>query len=345
MARKQKRPIVPPTDEALDDRQAPADAEVAEPTADEDEPAKVTPPTEAELAAEAALAQLEDRIGAYTPYTLAGDLLELREIFAGTLERISEADWDRRTDRRSQGWTRRESLAHVEAVADAFYQAIQAGIAGRVPEFPGFHARADLRAVNQAAIEARAEIPVADLSAKLLDTFTQTAGLAASLPPDLLGRIVPLPFYGRSPTVAELFGASLAHAGIIHGAQLTINRSRPIWIYFHPSMMRRQITRMVHLLGLSYWPERGGELRATLALHISGQGGGSWVVRVSPDGGYGKIGLARTNEVSYTFASANLFCRLLTFQTQPWRHLLTRKLQVSGQLGLAGRFPHYFSPT
>lgn len=344
MARKKRRPVVPP-DEARDDMQAPAEAEVAEPVAQEEAPVEATPPTEAELAAEAALAQLEDRIGAYTPYTLAGDLLELRELFSGTFERISEADWERRSDRRNQGWTRRETLAHVEAVADAFYQAIQAGLAGTPLEFPGFQARADLRAVNQAAIEARAEISVADLSARLLDTFTKTAALAATLQPDQLGRSVAVPFYGRAPTIAELFGASLAHAGIIHGAQLTINRSRPIWIYFHPGMMRRQITRLVHMLGLSYWPERGGELRATLALHISGQGGGSWVVQVSPDGGYGKIGLARTNEVSYTFASADLFCRLLTFQTKPWRHLLTRKLQVSGQLGLAGRFPRYFSPT
>ncbi|MFV9507508.1 MAG: DinB family protein [Oscillochloridaceae bacterium umkhey_bin13] len=323
--------------EALDDHEAPADD--LSPTEAEQAAA------EAEQAAAEALARLEDRIGAYTSYTLAGDFLELREIFDGTLERISEADWDRRTDRRTQGWTRRETLAHVEAVTEAFYQAALAGSEGRTISFPDFTARTDLPTINQAMIEARAELPVDELRANLLERFTQTARLAAGLTAEQMGRVVTVPFYGSPPTVAELIGASLAHAGIIHGAQLALNRSRPIWIYFHPSMMRRQITRLVHMLGLSYWPERGGELHATLAIHIEGQGGGSWIVRVSPEGGMGKIGLARTNDVSYTFASADLFCRLMTYQTKPWRHLLTRKLRVAGQLGLAGRVPRYFSPT
>lgn len=295
--------------------------------------------------AEAALARLEDRIGAFTSYTIAADFLELREIFAGTFERMKEEDWARRSERRAEGWTRRQALAHVDAIAQAYNQAITAAVEGRPIAIPGFGDRADLKAFNQAAIEARADVPVEDLVTSFLDALSDAARIAAPLSIENMIRPQSLPHFSSTPTVAELFGASLAHAGIIHGAQLVATRTRPIWIYFQPGMMRRQLTRLVHLLGLTYWPERGGELHATIAVNVAGQGGGSWIIRVSPGGGQGKIGLARTNDVTFSFASADLFCRLITYQTSPWRSLLLRRLRVSGNLSLARRLPNLFTPT
>lgn len=295
--------------------------------------------------AEAALARLEDRIGAFTSYTIAADFLELREIFAGTFERMKEEDWARRSERRAEGWTRRQALAHVEAVALTYNQAITAAVEGRPIEIPGLVERADLKAFNQAAIEDRAEIPVEDLTTSFLDALSEAARLVAPLSIESMIRHQPLPHLSSTPTVAELFGASLAHAGLVHGAQLAAARQRPIWIYFQPGMMRRQLTRLIHLLGLSYWPERGGDLHATIAFNIAGQGGGSWIIRVSPQGGQGKIGLARTNDVTFSFNSADLFCRLLTHQTSLWHPLLLRRLRVSGNLGLARRLSTFFTPT
>lgn len=328
-----------PADEA---GQAPAPAEPPEPAPSE---AAEEALTEEQAAAEAALARLEDRIGAFTSYTLAADFLELREIYAGTFERMKEEEWGRRTERRPEGWTRRQALAHVDAVAHTYNRAIEAGLEGRPVEVAGMAQRSDLKAANQAAIEARAELPVADLAASFLGALEGAARLAATLEADGMGRLVPVPFFGTTPTVAELFGCSLAHAGIIHGAQLALARSRPIWIYFQPGMMRRQITRFIHNFALAYWPERGGGLHATIGFNIAGQGGGSWFVRVGPGGGVGKIGLARTNDVTFTVAGSDLFCKLMTYQTSVWRPLALRQLRVSGNLRLARRLPELFRPT
>lgn len=312
--------------------------------AEPEEPAD-EPLTEEQRAAEEALARLEDRIGAYTSYTLAADLLELREIFAGGFERMKAEDWARRTDRRPGGWTMRQALAHVEAAAHVFNTSIVAGLEGRPVEVPGMAGRADLKAANQAAVDARAETPVEQLCASFLGALQEAAHLAAPLGPEHMGRVVEVPYYGAAPTVAELFGCTLAHAGIVHGAQLATSRARPIWIFFQPGMMRRQLTRYFHMLGLSYWPERGGDMHATFGFHAEGQGGGSWTVRATPRGGRAKIGVPRTADVSLYFGSTDLLCRLATFQGQPWRYLVTRQLRVKGNLGLARRMGALFSPT
>lgn len=289
----------------------------------------------------------EDRIGAFTSYALAGDLLELREIFAGFFERVKPDDWNRRSERRVAAWTLREVVAHLGAVAEAFNTAAVAGLAGQAAlELPGITRRADLKAWNKAEIAARADKTPAQLVDALLATLSEAARQAACLEVDALAREVQTPFYNRPLTIAELFGGSLSHAGIVHAAQVANPvRKQPLWLFYRPGMMRRQLTRFFHILGLAYWPERGGELQAAIAFNASGQGGGSWLVRVGPEGGHGQIGRLRSPDLSLSFASADLLCRVFTVQTSPWRALLLRQLSVSGDLGLARRFPRLFNPT
>lgn len=325
------------------DEQASAEAQAA---SSEPQPPAEPPPTTEQLAAEQALSQLEDRSGAFTPYALAADFLELREILAGSFERVKPESWERRTtDRRPQGWTLRQTLAHLDAVAQLYNYVAAAGLAGEPVQIPNFARREDLRAVNDAAMEARAELPVAELCASLLSALDEGARVAGQLGPEQLGRQVAVPFFGATPTVAELLGASLCHAGIVHGAQIATSRSRPLWIFYQPGMMRRQLTRFFHVFGLAYWPERGGSLYATVQFSAAGQGGGSWYVRATPQGGYGRIGIARTIDLSMRFASADLLCRVLTGAGLPWRQIVLQQLRLAGNLALARRLPSLFTPT
>jgi len=312
------------------------------------EPPPPEPPghTAEQIAAEEALARIEDRSGAFTSYTLAADFLELREIYAGSLERVKEESWAKRTsDRRPNGWTLWQTLAHMDAVAQLYNAAIELGLAGRPVEIAGFTRREDLRAMNQAAMDARAELPVAELCASFLGALEESARLAGRLEPGQLGFQVPVPFYGATPTLAELFGGSLSHAGIVHGAQMSSSHEHPIWHFFPPGLMRRQLTRFFHVLGLVYWPERGHNLHATIGFSAEGQGGGSWMVRAHPSGGKGNIGIARTTDVAIRFASADLLCRVVTGSGLPWRQIALRQVRVSGNLRLAMRLPALFKPT
>ncbi|MGQ9927887.1 MAG: saccharopine dehydrogenase NADP-binding domain-containing protein [Chloroflexaceae bacterium] len=310
-------------------------------------PSLAAPAAEAEpdelAAAEEALARLEDRIGAFTAYTIASDFLELQEIYRGSFERIKDDDWNRRIERRAEPWTMRQALAHTLTMTETYNQIIRSGLEGRPTSIPGLASREDIPSFNAAAIAPSAERPIGELMSAFLEALGAAARMAAPLGAESLGKQVAAPFFSRVPTVAELFGCSLANAGIVRGAHLAVSRSRPVWIFFSPGMMRRQLTRFFHLLGLSYWPERGGDLYATIAINVKGQGGGSWHIRIGPEGGRGKIGRARTTDVTFTFAGADLLCRLLTGQTRPWRHMVMGRMQVSGNLGLARRVPGLFA--
>lgn len=288
----------------------------------------------------------EDRIDTFTTYSLAADLLTMRELFDGYFERVKGDAWARRTERRPQGWTLHQTIAHLEAVAEVYHNAILAGIAGREVHVAGMTSRGDLRAANRAAIDARIGRSPTDLVAAFLERLGETARLAGRLEPAILARRVAVPFFGGVPTVGELFGGTLSHAGIIHGGQVAAGaRMQPIWAFFRPDMLRRQLTRFFHTMGLAYWPERGDGLQANLAFSAEGQGGGSWFLRVSPAGGQGELGAVRTADVSLRFASADLLCRVLTNQTRVWPHLLWRRIRVQGNLRLARRMLPLFSPT
>ncbi len=289
---------------------------------------------------------LDDRIGAFDPYTLAADLLALREIYAGYIERIPQEAWGRRTERRSSGWTLLETMAHLDAVATVFNTSVEQALAGEPISVPGIQKRSDLPAANRASIDERVPLGHAALTNSLLAALTRAAKVASGLSVEQLAMQVTTPYYGGRPTIAELLGASLTHTGIIHGAQVAVGgRRQAIWSFYNPGMMRRQLTRAFHTIGLAYWPERGGDLHAVLAFNVEGQGGGSWVIRVDPSGGEGRIGTVRTADVRLNFASADLLCRVVTLRANVVQSVVLRRLRIRGNLRLAARIPHLFNPT
>jgi hypothetical protein len=288
---------------------------------------------------------IADRIGAFASYTLAADLLELREIYAELFKRLDETDWLAKTDKRAQGWTLHETVAHLDAVAWAYNTAVAAGLTRQVPELPGLTRREELAEANKAQIAQRLDQPIDQLCASFLDQLSEGARLASPLTIDQLSRKVEVPFYGSTPTIAELLGASLAHAGVIHAAQVAVGKRDPLWVYYRPGLMRRQFTRLIHLIGLAYWPERGGDLRACIAIEIAGVGGGSWYLCADPVGGFGRIGVVERPALRLRFAGAELFCRFLTMRVNLPRQILFRRIRINGDLRLAMRLTHYFSPS
>ncbi len=304
-----------------------------------------TIPSDAEIEADSEdLSPLpDDRIGAFSSYTLAADLLKLHEIFVGYVERIPNDAWIRRTERRPSGWTLLETLAHLDAIATIFNLSIEQVLANQPIQIAGFTTRHDLRALNRRAIDERMTLGYSALSESFLDSLRHTARLTSAMSHTQLSTTIEHPYFSSRPTMAELIGTSLVHAGMVHAAQLAVGaRMQPIWNLYDPGMMRRQLTRAFHMVGLAYWPERGGNLHATLVFQIDGQGGGRWFVRIDPSGGEGRLGRVRTADVTLTFASADLLCRVVTMQTEVWPLFLIRKLHVRGNLILAARMSRLF---
>lgn len=290
---------------------------------------------------------MDDRTGAFEPYTLAADLLELREMYAGYFERLSPEDWLRPTERRPAAWTLHQTVAHLVALASGLNQAIDAALAGVPGPLEGRDwQRGDLKAFNTESLEALTPHSSGELTALFLSALSDAARTAARLEEPLLGIPVPLPFYHTNPTIAQALAIQLVHAGIIHAAQVAVApRAQPIWNFYRPGLMRRQLTRLFMNMALVYWPERAGDLHATVNVTVNGKGGGSWYLSMAPELARAYMGKAEKANAAITFASAELFCKMLTYRTSLWRNVLLRRIRVSGDLGLARRFPTFFAPT
>jgi Mycothiol maleylpyruvate isomerase N-terminal domain len=287
-----------------------------------------------------------DHRGAFAPYTLATDLVRLRQLYADFFSRLTTADWQRRTERRKHGWTLREVVAHLDAIAQAYQHVIAAALTTQPIRLPGLTRRTDLRAWNRREIDSRMQLPIDTVCSSLLATLHEAARCAASLTPAELSARIVTPIYHGAMTVAELFGGQLAHAGLVHAAQVANGaRVAPLWIHYTPGLMQRQITRFIHIMGYAYWPERGGALQTAINFVVAGPGGGRWHVALAPDGGRGGEGIAERATLALWFRTADIACRAFTFQLDPLGALLGRHVRVRGDLRLGLQFPRLFMPT
>ena len=281
----------------------------------------------------------------FDSHALAIDLAEVWKVFATFFAARKQSDWERRTEKFNQGWTLRQTVAHLDAVGQAYQHAITSALAGKPCQFPGMIQRTDLPAWNRIQIEARAPIPISTICESFLNTLRQAEELATQLEPASLTQGTHVPFYHRPITIGELLGGQAAHPGMVHGAQVANGAGvTPLWVHFGPDMLSRQITRFFHLMSLAYWPERGGNLQAVVALSAAGPGGGNWYVTITPEGSQAAEGKYQRPSLRIWFRDANALCRALTLQISPLRSLLTAQTFAWGDLRLGFQMEWLFNP-
>jgi mycothiol maleylpyruvate isomerase-like protein len=288
----------------------------------------------------------KDPLASFSGQQLAADLRELRPILMTFFAGIRPEDWGRYTEPNERGWTLRECLAHVTAIAESWQGAVRQTLAGGPVSYPGLTRRTDLPHFNQQAIAARQHTPPLTLLEQLLSLLEEIADQAAALSSDQLRLEVPCPAYNRPLTVAEMIGCQIAHVGIVHGAQLpNAVLAPPIWIRCSPELLSRLITYFFHQMSHSYWPERGGDLRANINFYVSGKGGGRWYLTLDPDGGTGGAGSLPRPALILWSSSPDTLCKLFTGQITPMRTVLTGQVLGLGNLRLGFRLPVLLTPT
>jgi hypothetical protein len=283
---------------------------------------------------------------AFASYTLAADLLELRQIFSDFFAAAQPADWERRTERRASAWTLRETVAHLDAVAQAYLHCARAAQQGTPAVIPGITRRAQLAAWNRASIAARAHLPVEQLSNSFLTALYESAVFAAGLTSAELAHATHVALYDGAVSVADFLGGQLSHAGIVHGAQVAAAcGAEPLWRTYRPAFMQRQLARLFAILEHAYWPERAGNLNATICFQIDGPGGGIWHMRLNNQRAVALAGQPEHADLRLRCANADLFCLLLTFRADPLTAVLRGGMRVQGNPLIGLRMPPMFLPT
>jgi len=281
----------------------------------------------------------------FNPQVLAADLIEVRKIFTAFFAERTHSDWEQHTEKFNQGWTLRETVAHLDSIGQTYQQVITSTLAGEPCHISGMVKRTDLPAWNQREIEARASLPISTICDSFLDGLQQAADLAAHLDPATLTKHAPVPFYHRPMTIGELLGGQAAHPGLVHAAQVANGAHvKPLWQHYNPELLFRQITRFCHLMSLAYWPERGEGLRAVVALSAAGPGGGNWYVTMTPEGSQADEGIYPRPTLKIWFRNADALCQALTLQISPLRSLLTAQTFAWGNLRLGFQIGWLFNP-
>ncbi len=283
---------------------------------------------------------------AFEPGLLADDFIQVSRVLTDFFAARTPGDWERKTGQRAKDWTLQETLAHLTATAQGIYAATEATLDGLPVSFPGITRRADLAAYNARAIAARGHLTPSALAGDLLAIFDRCAGLCAALTARELALSFVAPFYNRPLTVAEALGWQLTHPGIVHAAQVANGAGvRPLWTHYSPGLLHRQMTRFFNIMSHSYWPERGGDLRASLNFNVAGPGGGRWHLTLAPDGGSAGEGAAARPALTLWLANMDVLCRLMTLQIRPLGALLRGQMLAWGNIPLGFRVPYLCTPT
>jgi hypothetical protein len=284
----------------------------------------------------------DSRSQAFIPSVIASDIQQLQTMLTSFFSTLSPEDWNRLTEK--NGWTIKQTLAHLAASSTVFYQAIEWALAGKRFDIGDFKGRTDLARFNDHQIALRANLPPQAIIEELFRALDATASCALSLSPAQLTCEIDVLAYNRPLSVIELLGGQLSHPGIVHASQLTrAMGAKPLWNSYSSDFLHRQITRTFILMSHSYWPERGKNLIANLNFHVRNLG--NWYVTMNPQGGTYGEGLAEHPTITMWLSSPDVLCRFFSLELSPIQAVFTGKMLVSGNLLLGLRLPSLFIPT
>jgi hypothetical protein len=274
---------------------------------------------------------------------LTDDLQTVHTLFADLLPQLSAHDWQRHTEKNGGGWTLQETVAHLDAAATGYQVALEAALAGETADFHGATRREELPTWNAQQIAQRLAWPIPTLCASFLGMLQTAVATSQQIAPTDLQKTAATPFYNRPLILAELLGSQAAHPGLVHAAQVANGaKVPPLWQHYDAAMHQRQLTRMFHLMALSYWPQRGGNLRATLNFSVPRRA--SWHLCLSPEGCAVAEGKGKRPLLSLWFRSLDALCQSLTQQVNPIQATLRGHVLALGDLRLVFRLGNLFTP-
>lgn len=280
----------------------------------------------------------------YDPDLLAADLRRVHDIYADFFATVTDADWDRPVKGGEHEWTMHETVAHLCGLIGVGQRGIQAALRGEALTVPGLSNRFEFNQFNRQEIDLRLSLSREGLCRTLLEMLCQLSETAQRLSPAELERSALLPIYNRPVSVAETLGILMFHTGLHHSAQVAEPAGvPPLWRQLEPEVRHRVIGRVMRALSLLYRYDLGGDLRATFAFKIDGEGGGNWAVVVAPESTQSLESEVKKASLTFHLSSTDILCQMFTGRLNLLMALLTGRLRLRGNLRLFPRFGSLFS--
>ena len=278
----------------------------------------------------------------------------VRSHYAAALQRcldiwskLNDGDWQGRTP--GSKWSARDYLAHlVNNEEKEILPTTSHSIAGEAVEIPGLASRLDIDAFNQAGVDSLADLTTAEVLERLRAAFQSHIQMLEGLIDEDLKR----PAYNAGlrgeATIADLFSIGFLHLPVHYqDIRRAVRRSRrlPHWMELaSPAEAHEALSQAFAIMPLFYWPEIGGDLRATYLFDLEGEGGGQWWVAI--EGGECTSGEGLPAQTDCRFRTRPAYWMdLQTKELNPLWALLSRRLRIGGKMGLALKLDKLFAIT
>lgn len=283
--------------------------------------------------------------GPFDPLILAADIRLIATLLAEDLGRLGERSWGHRSGHGPDAWTLHDLVGHLATIAEIANTTAAVAL-GEDVELPAdLPARDGVAAFNRERVARTRTQPTIITIDRLAGALDRAATRAETMSPADGTRLVRVPTYGRPLRADEALAVQVTHPIVLHGPQFAeaARLERPVE-HLGPDVRHRLLERAIQLMTATLDRERAGDLRAVIALEVGGAGGGSWWISIAPDEVMAGRGAVARPTVSLRIADTSVAFRMLAGRLHVPVALLERQLRISGDAGLARRFPSLVDP-
>jgi hypothetical protein len=284
---------------------------------------------------------------------MAGAKETLGACYGGALQRCLEVfgqldagDWQQSA--KPGGWTARDYLGHlVTSQETEGTPATVQSLAGQPVEIPGLSQPGDIDAFNVRNLEGVRDLSPHELIARLRSAVEEHLRLLDGVSEEDLQKPASNPGLRWPITVETTFDMYYLHLPLHYqDIRHCIRKSRsiPHWAELaSPEEIHDSMDRTFRLMPLMYWPERGGDLRATYLFDLRGPGGGQWTLAIADRRATSYPGRPERADIEIRAAPA-LWIDLQTKSANPLLALLSRRLRLKPlrRVGLFARLERLF---
>ncbi len=273
---------------------------------------------------------------------------QIREYYSQALQRCLEAFSkldDREWGRRVNGWTAKETLAHM--VGTHLKETVpltRQALTGEPQHVEGFEKREQMTAFREQSMKEYRDRPASELLGMLKDSFEGHLKTLDGLTEADLDKPAMSPTWDRPGTVRDLFFASyLFLPGQYQEIRKVAKRKLPHWVEAStPEQVNYHMGRIFHYMPLIFRSDRGADMKATYVFTMEGEGGGQWSVKVAEGRADSEDGASDPFDLELK-TKPELWIDLSTGELNAAWAIMTRKVHLGGNAGLAMKLGDLFS--
>lgn len=260
---------------------------------------------------------------------------------------LSEEDW-LASGRRGQ-WNAKDYLAHFVSSQEHEANPItQEALAGREPRMEDFRGPREINAYNARIIETTRQLAPAELLARFRAAFEAHLRMLESVTDADLAGTVHHPGWFRPGTLAQVFYTGYLHLPLHYQnirSCLRARRKLPHWFQASTAEEAHHVLACTFdYMPVTYWPERGGNLKAAIMFDLTGPGGGTWTIEIAGPECRSYEGRPEQATMELT-ASPRDWIDLTTKDLNPLWGFLTRRIRIKGNFLLALKLDRLFEVT